>query len=718
MIKVCRFFLISLSLCCPLIFSGVLHADAKIEFVEFKDAEIRDAARILSSMTGANIAVTKEASNEKVSLLLQKTELKHAVEMLSRVAGLWYRYSKLGNSYIIMTERQYQDDIVVYRDDVIRTFTLRHQNVNTTAVTIQSLFGDRVRLSLQQGNDDFQGLDLEVGDTDEATTIGNNSDNSDEIKIQELDRENLQSSTQDLTQDQQLSEGALRKLAGAKELSSDSANKLLGAKTPIFIATNKIHNLLHVRTSDENALAEIERLIESSDKPTPQVLLEMKIVKINVGEGYEQDFDLSFNDALNASGNFVATGDQTPNSQDLGNTVFTTTGTGINELTNTFSQILGKKSTGFGFNDSDGGFYEFFSNYVTAKVAFLEQNNQAEVVAKPVMLASNNRPARLFIGSEQVVPVNIETDTEFSSANDNGDRSSNTTTTLETERRKIGNTLILLPSVNADRTVTIDIFQDSSSIEKNGMNFPFFNSETNQLETVLLDSVQESNVKTVVVAKDGKTIALGGMITSEQSDFETVVPLLGEIPLIGEMFRSKEERDERSQYVMLITPHVLLSPEESEEKSKKIAEFGVEVDAISLESQQKQYSVADYIRLMRYAAQIGRGNVDIEKPRGLVDVAITLSPLSYMFDDPSLSVWPVGSWQHKGLHITLLKARNHRDEGREIDVTQIPGGWLAAAVGQEQLAPFGAPGDEGDLFLLSDRPFNEVVVSENSRGRR
>lgn len=718
MIKLCRVFLISLSLCCSLVVSEALHADVKIEFVEFKDAEIRDAARILSSMTGANIAVTKEASNEKVSLLLQKTELKHAVEMLSRVAGLWYRYSKLGNSYIIMTEQQYQDDIVVYRDDVIRTFTLRHQNVNTTAVTIQSLFGDRVRLSLQQGNDDFQGLDLEVGDTNEATTINNDSESSDEIKLQELDRENLADVAQDSLTEKKLSEGALRQLGGAKELSSDSANKLLGAKTPIFIATNKIHNLLHVRTSDENALAEIERLIKSSDKPTPQVLLEMKIVKINVGEGYEQDFDLSFNDALNASGNFVATGNQTPNSQDLGNTSFTTTGTGINELTNTFSQILGKKSTGLGFNESEGGFYEFFSNYVTAKVAFLEKNNQAEVVAKPVMLASNNRPARLFIGSEQVVPVNIETDTEFSSANDNGDRSSSTTTTLETERRKIGNTLILLPSVNADRTVTIDIFQDSSSIEKNGMNFPFFNSETNQLETVLLDSVQESNVKTVVVAKDGKTIALGGMITSEQSDFETVVPLLGEIPLIGEIFRSKEERDERSQYVMLITPHVLLSPEESEEKSKKIAEFGVEVDAITSAKLQKQYSVADYIRLMRYAAQIGRGNVDVEKPRGLVDVAITLSPLSYMFDDPSLSVWPVGSWQQSGLHITLLKARNHRDAGRKIDVTQIPGGWLAAAVGQEQLAPFGSSGDEGDLFLLSDRPFNEVVASENSRGNR
>ncbi|WP_415892336.1 hypothetical protein ACMXYN_13840 [Neptuniibacter sp. PT8_73] len=695
---------------------GSAQAGSRIEFVEFKDAEIRDAARILSSMTGANIAVTKEASSEKVTLLLQQTELKHAVEMLSRVAGLWYRYSKPGNSYIIMTEKQYQDDIVVYRDDVIKTFTLRHQNVNTTAVTIQSLFGDRVYLSLQQGNDDFKGLDLEVGDTNEATTINNNSSDSDEIKIQELDREEFDE-PEEVSADKSLSKGALRQLGGAEAVSEDSANKLLGAKTPIYIATNKIHNLLHVRTSDENALAEIARLIKESDKPTPQVLLEMKIVKIDVSEGYEQDFDLSFNDALNASGNFVATGSQTPNGHDWANGVFEVNNTGVNEVANTFSQILGKKSTGLGFNAVDGGFYEFFSNYVTAKVALLEKNDQAEVVAKPVMLASNNRPARLFIGSEQVVPVGLESDTEFSSANNNGDRSSTTTTTLETERRKIGNTLILLPSVNADRTVTIDIFQDSSSIEKNGMNFPFFNSNTNQLESVLLDSVQESNVKTVVVAKDGKTIALGGMIKSETSDFETVVPLLGEVPLIGEMFRSKEERNEKSQYVMLITPHVLMNPEESEEKSRKVKEFAYEVDVQSLVQNKKRYSVADYIRLTRYAAQIGRGD-DAEKPKGLVDVPVTLSPLSFIFSDSSLSVWPVGSWQQNGLHITLLKARNHLDRSRSIDLTELPGNWLASAAGQERLAAFGQAGDEGDLYLLSRMPFNQVVAEVNSKGKQ
>lgn len=325
------------------------------------------------------------------------------------------------------------------------------------------------------------------------------------------------------------------------------------------------------------------------------------------------------------------------------------------------------------------------------------------------MLASNNRPARLFIGSEQVIPVSIETETEFSNANQNGDRTSETTTTLETERRKIGNTLILMPSVNADRTVTIDIFQDTSSIQRNGLNFPIYNSTTNSIDTVVLDGVQESNVKTVVVAKDGKTIALGGMINSESSDVETVVPLLGQIPLIGEMFKSKEERDTTSQYVMLITPHVLLSPEESEEKSRNISEFKNEIDDMGRQS----YGVSDYIRLTRFAARTGYGDLTVDRPAGLKDVPITQAPLSFVFTNPELSVWPVGSWQQDGLHVTLLKARNHSDQVQALPMQSVPGAWLAASADRAQLAPFGAQGDQSQLYLLSNRPFHKMVEAVN-----
>ena len=156
----------------------VVQASPHIELVEFKDAEVRDAARILATLTGTNVAVTREAGQARVDLLLQNTRLKDAIDMLTRVTGLWYRYNKIGNSYVIMTEKQYQEDIVIYRDDIIRTFTLRHQNVNSAALIIQSLFGDRVRLSLQKENDDFDGLPFDS--VDQATVVVRKQDKDDD----------------------------------------------------------------------------------------------------------------------------------------------------------------------------------------------------------------------------------------------------------------------------------------------------------------------------------------------------------------------------------------------------------------------------------------------------------------------------------------------------------------------------------------------------------
>ncbi|MCV6611687.1 MAG: DUF3438 family protein [Amphritea sp.] len=662
-----------------LLLSSAVQAAEKLDQVEFKDASVSDAARILASLSGSNIAVTKEAGDERVTLLLQQTTLKHAVDMVARVTGLWYRYNRENDSYIIMTERQYQDDIVVHREDQIRTFTLRHQNVSATAVTIQSLFGDRVKLSLQKNNDDFQGL--EYDSADEVTTVEVESSEDDEVvELQDLDRgDDLDEGQADSGIDQQgLKAGELRQLGERQVVDESRVGSILGAKTPIFIATNRIHNLLFVRTSDENAMAEIAALIRESDKPTPQVLLEMKIVEVNTGDGFTQDFDLSFSDE------------------------------GLNQT------ITGNS---LGFDSATGGYYSFLSRYINARISLLLEENQADIVAKPVIIASNNRPARLFIGGEQVIATGLTTSTTFSQANNNGDRTSETTQTLQTERRNVGNTLVMLPSVNADRTVTIDIIQDSSVIKRGGLNFPFFNNTTNAIETVALDSVDETNVKTIVVAKDGLTVALGGMVREEDSVEESVVPLLGDIPGIGELFRYRKSTYAKSQYVMLITPHVLVAPEESAEKSRLIAELGYDqnqeshdLDAGSKRS--AEYSDRDFVELIRLAAGSGES-----LPPGVVEEPVPIAPLSFLFRDDDLSVWPLAGWQKNGLYVTSLKMRNQGDSVKPIDLSTLSGGWLAAAVNHEQLSRFGSAGDSGKLYLLSDRPFDQVLSEYNRRSR-
>ncbi len=703
--------------------TGAVQASSRIEFVEFKDAEVGDAARILATMTGANVAATREAGDERVSLMLQNIDLRNAVDMLSRVSGLWYRYNKAGNSYLIMTEDQYKGDIVIFRDDIIRSFTLRHQNVKTAALTIQSLFGERVRLSLQEENDDFSGLGFDK--VEDATVVRDQSDSDDgedEFGVKDVDRFSDDDQQQEEAGVEAIGGAALRNLGGREAVDADRAGELIGSKTPIFVTTNRLHNLLFVRTSDENAMAEIEQLVRESDRPTPQVLLEMKIVRIDVGDSYDQDFSLSFNDASNVSGatgelNLTTTNNEDGTTTTTGSRTTTLGSSALSTLERQLEQLRGNDVTTFGFNSLDGGFYEFFSKYVNLRVSLLEKNNQAEVVAKPLILASNNRPAKLFIGEEAVIATGLEADTEFSNANENGDRNSVTTQTLETERRKVGNTLVLLPSINADRTVTIDILQDSSTVNRGGLSFPVFDNATGEIRSFALDSVEEANIKTVVVAKDGYTIALGGMIQDTQKENQTAVPLLGDLPFLGELFRSESTEDVESQYVMLITPHILMNPSESAAKSKEIQEFDYDhySEVADGSAASRRFSPLDYVELTQFAMRAARGQ---KQPAGLRVQAepVSQAPLSELLAEDGLSVWPVTGWSRDGLYITSLQLHNRSGTEKTVDLRVLPGPWLASAVDEARLSPFGQGRDSTRLYLLTSQPFERAVRQFNQRG--
>ena len=70
----------------------------------------------------------------------------------------------------------------------------------------------------------------------------------------------------------------------------------------IYVTVNRTSNLLLVRTADERAVGEIEKLVLELDRPTPQVLLEMKILELDLADGFKSIFDLSIADDAAATG--------------------------------------------------------------------------------------------------------------------------------------------------------------------------------------------------------------------------------------------------------------------------------------------------------------------------------------------------------------------------------------------------------------------------------
>ncbi|MFH0943742.1 MAG: type II secretory pathway, component PulD [Planctomycetota bacterium] len=548
----------------------------RLHRIEFRDARVVDAIRLISEISGLNVASTAEAGEKQVTLLLQNVEAGQAVETLCKVSGLWYRRDDATRTFRIMSTSQFQQDLVVYRQSETHVFTLQHPNAVAVAMSIRDLYGERVQLSLGIGNDELDqmdgaassalgggagaqggysrgGFDYQAGRFARSTASynqggyrggssysGGGMRSGNGRRQGDRDSENLLD--EELTADQL---SLLQDRSEGGEIASVSDLAGISRHDPtIYITVNRQHNLIVVRTADSDAMDEIAHLMVELDRPTPQVLLEMKILELSLGDTFHSVFDYEILGGTETAG--------PPDSQPA-NPLLPGAATSP------------KNVLGIGNYPLEGGtlVYQFLSDKIRARIQLLAGDNRLDILATPIVLASNNRPARMFVGEERVLTTGVNVDVVTP---DNGP----TTAFVEpiTEVRDVGNTLIVVPKINADRTVTLFISQDSSSVQSNGATIPVANAGGG-ISQFSIDTVNTATLQATVVAKDGMTLAIGGLIRESLLESVDKTPLLGDIPFIGFLFRREVWERRRTELVLLIKPRVLFTPTEAEEATEQ-----------------------------------------------------------------------------------------------------------------------------------------------------
>ena len=552
--------------------SSSLSENAIISRLEFNQANILDVARALADISSLNFVATEDAAKKKVTVFLQNISVKDALEAITKNTGLWYRQDKDSGTYRIMTTEEYQRDLVVYREDITRVFELLHPNPVNVATAVRDLYGDRVILSYGAEFDDFftgefnsggggvgggglggggigrggvsggrgqagmrRGITSGIAGRNMGGGMGLNNNNNQNREKTEKDAgtagnmaitENLSA-----TQLERLEE-VLQVDENGDLVVKDAIRGISRAQQPIYITVNRQQNMMVVRTSDAIVIKEIENLVKAMDKPTQQVLLEMQILEVDVGDAYTQLFSFG---ALSSNGKSFASSREDGTRSDTGKFV-----------------------------------YQFIDDLIGIKLELLEQNNQARTVSSPVLLASNNRTSRLFVGEERLLVRGATLTDAVIGINTNIVTPARIT--YETEIRNIGNTLNITPKINADGTVTLGIFQDTSTVNVGAIEFPPLVTNNGQVVNINVDSVNTSNIEGVVVAKDGLTVAIGGLISNDTRREVNKVPVLGDLPLIGNAFRDEFESASRKEMVLLITPHIMKDPSVSDDVSRDAVE--------------------------------------------------------------------------------------------------------------------------------------------------
>lgn len=382
--------------------------------------------------------------------------------------------------------------------------------------------------------------------------------------------------------------------------------------------------------------------------------------------------------------------------------------------------------------------YEFLNNRLRANLEFLEENRRVRVLSNPMVVASNHREAELFIGEETLVTEGFQF---FASIIDDGVVIQPAYVQALVNREDIGITLRITPRINSDETVSLQLEQESSTVNRGGGSIPVTDGQGG-VTNLAVDTINTARLTGTVMAKDGLTVAVGGLIRTSVNKNERKVPLLGEIPVIGRVFRSTVESEEDTETVLLITPRIMNAPGESEKIRRADNAYYRSHNAgypqpaevpnkfIGRQSEEDSYTSgakpasADtpviserhqvYMEMSQYAAEMVR-TPEVERllDKNYAPVRVNTQSSVPLFNDNRISATPVGSWNRGGMHVTALQVRNRSSEMVPVDFKNISGQWLASSVEQSSLAAAEAPNNSTYLYLISALPFSEVVANAN-----
>ncbi|WP_294336132.1 type II secretion system secretin GspD [uncultured Sphingomonas sp.] len=262
-----------------------------------------------------------------------------------------------------------------------------------------------------------------------------------------------------------------------------------------------------------SAIASIERLIPDLDVRRPQVLIEAAIAEI------------TGDDAEALAVQIGAAGAALTQVQG-GGTSFGTV-QGITPLGTILGGLLGLPAgalLGEGLSANVG-----IGNDFSVLVRALSTSTKANLLSTPQITTLDNKLGE-FVAAQNVPFVTGSILT--------GNGTANPYTTIE--RKDVGLTLRVLPRINAGDTIRLEIAQEASSIANS------------QLSTAADIITQRRAINTTVLADNGQTIVLGGLITDDRQQTKSQVPVLGDIPVVGELFKSRREgRTKRTLFIFL-----------------------------------------------------------------------------------------------------------------------------------------------------------------------
>ncbi len=481
--------------------------------LDLRSTEVTDAIKYLATKGNLNMSISKNVSG-RVNLLLTDVPIRDVFDLILRANEL--AYDKQGTVYNVMTEAEYKALYGRKFSDLrqVKTFRLQYavpQQAFNLLDTLKSEVG-RILVDEESGTILVMETPEKMKEMEEALST---LEQQGTVRVFEL------------------------RYAKAKDIEERLKDQLELNKLG-FIKADERSNSVMVKTLPAR-MKEVEQFITALDRKTREVMIDSKIVKINTSNALKAGVDwdkvfanLTFN-GIDKVGDFRKT----------------TTGTAPNDVPAVarinlpdlkLKEALGSlKPEGAGLFNGSNLVFTTVSTKGYELFRFLETIGKTRIISNPRIMVTERQEATIHVGTREAYVTTTTTTGQSSS-----------TTAEAVEFIDVGIKLLVTPMIiNDDGFVTMKIKPEVSSVSKTlitkaGSEIPI---------------VDTSTAETNVVVKDGATVIIGGLRKNQEATIDNQVPLIARLPLIGELFRQKNNADTVAELVVFITPHIVTGDE-------------------------------------------------------------------------------------------------------------------------------------------------------------
>jgi general secretion pathway protein D len=286
--------------------------------------------------------------------------------------------------------------------------------------------------------------------------------------------------------------------------------------------------------ADEDTGQYISEVVSNLDRPKPQVLIKVVFLEVTYNNssdiGVEGAWGKSIGNSTTAaaanafglSGISSAIGSNAP-------------------LANAFGSPLGS----FLPSPPGAGLYQIFAQDYQVTLRAIAQAGKTKVLSRPSVVARNSQPATITVGQSVPLITAVRYDTLGNAIN-------------SVTYQSVGIILRVTPFITSAGQVEMILSPETSELVADRTQWvPISSGPGGSVSAPLINS---RSADTVVVTPDNQTVILGGMLQNSKAEGESKIPFLGDIPLLGNLFKRKTKTDGRTELIIFLTPHIIEAP--------------------------------------------------------------------------------------------------------------------------------------------------------------